>query len=70
MPDCSSDVLINLIRNDESNINKGTPIIVTSSWLNESLKKNYLNIGVNEVYVKPIIELDFKKILQTYGVIV
>ena len=70
LPDCSSDVLINLIRNDESNINKDTPIIVTSSWLNEPLRKNYLNIGVNEVCVKPIIELDFKKILQTYGVIV
>lgn len=70
LPDCSSDVLINLIRNDESNINKDTPIIVTSSWLNESLKKNYLNIGVNEVYIKPIIELDFKKILQAYGLIV
>lgn len=70
LPDCSSDVLVSLIRNDESNINKDTPIIVTSSWINQPLRKNYLNIGVNEVYVKPIVELDFKKILETYGVVV
>lgn len=67
LPDCSSDVLINLIRSDERNINKNTPIIVTSSWLSEPFIKNYLTIGVNEVCIKPIVATDFKKILRIYG---
>lgn len=70
LPDCSSDTLVNLIRNDERNVNKDTPIIVTSSWLSESFIKKYLAIGINEVYIKPIISMDFKKILRTYNVIV
>ncbi len=69
LPDCSIDVLINLIRSDEGNINQKVPIILTSSWLNESFKKNYQDLDVDEVYVKPIQEKDFKKILQNCGVI-
>ena len=69
LPDCSIDVLINLIRSDEGNVNQKIPIILTSSWLNESFKKNYLALDVDEVYVKPIQENDFKKILQNCGVI-
>lgn len=67
--DCSIDLLINLIRNDEKNVNQKVPIVLTSSWLHETCKKNYLAIGVNEIYIKPIQESDFKKILQNYGVL-
>jgi CheY-like chemotaxis protein len=70
LPDCSVEVLINLIRNDEGNINQKVPIILTSSWLNESFKKNYLALDVDEIYVKPIQENDFKKILQNCGVMI
>jgi CheY-like chemotaxis protein len=69
LPDCSTDVLINLIRSDKGNVNQTVPIILTSSWLNETFKKNYLALGVDEVYLKPIYEKNFKKILQNYGVI-
>lgn len=69
LPDCSIDLLINLIRSDERNVNQKVPIVLTSSWLHENCKKNYLAIGVNEVYIKPMKENDFKKILQNYGVI-
>jgi CheY-like chemotaxis protein len=69
LPDCSIDLLINLIRSDERNVNQKVPIVLTSSWLHETCKKNYLAIGVNEVYIKPMQEKDFKKILQNYGVI-
>lgn len=67
LPDCSIDVLVNLIRSDEGNVNRTIPIILTSSWLNEACKQHYLTLGVNEVYIKPIQEKDFKKILQNYG---
>lgn len=69
LPDCSADVLINLIRSDEGNVNQTVPIILTSSWLNESFKKSYLALDVDEVYIKPIQENDFRKILQNCGVI-
>ena len=69
LPDCSIDVLINLIRSDEGNVNQKVPIILTSSWLNEAFKKNYLALDVDDVYVKPMQEKDFKKILQNFGVI-
>lgn len=69
LPDCSIDLLINLIRSDERNVNQKVPIVLTSSWLHETCKKNYLAIGVNEVYIKPMQENDFKKILQNHGVI-
>lgn len=69
LPDCSIDVLINLIRSDEGNVNQKVPIILTSSWLNESFKRNYLSLDIDEVYVKPMHEKDFKKILQNCGVI-
>jgi len=69
LPDCSTDVLINLIRSDEGNINQTVPIILTSSWLTDASKRNYLALGVNEVYIKPIKEKDFKKILIDYSVI-
>lgn len=68
LSDCSIDVLVNLIRSDEGNVNQATPIILTSSWLNEASKQHYLTLGVDEVYIKPIQEKDFKKILQNYGV--
>ncbi|MEN9916201.1 MAG: hypothetical protein RLY40_133 [Pseudomonadota bacterium] len=69
LPDCSIDLLINLIRSDERNVNQKSPIILTSSWLNKSYKKNYLDLGVNEIYIKPLREKDFKKILQNYRLI-
>ncbi|KAF5271618.1 hypothetical protein FQR65_LT05239 [Abscondita terminalis] len=69
LPDCGIDLLINLIRSDERNVNQKVPIVLTSSWLHETCKKNYLAIGINEVYIKPMQENDFKKILQNYGVI-
>jgi len=69
LPDCSIDLLINLIRSDQGNVNQKTPIVLTSSWLNKSFKKNYLDLGVNVIYIKPIQKKDFKKILQNYGVI-
>lgn len=69
LPDCSTEVLINLIRSDEKNVNQMVPIVLTSSWIKDSLKKNYLALGAHEVYIKPIKEMDFKKILQNYGVI-
>ena len=69
LPDCSTKIFINLIRSDERNVNQRSPIVLTSSWLNDACKKNYLALGVNEVYLKPIQEKDFKKILQNYGVI-
>ncbi len=68
LSDCSIDVLVNLIRTDEGNVNQTIPIVLTSSWLNESFKQHYLALGVDEVYIKPIQEKDFKKILQNYGV--
>jgi CheY-like chemotaxis protein len=64
LPDCSIDVLVNLIRSDERNVNQTAPIVLTSSWLNESFKQHYLTLGVDEVYIKPMQEKDFKKILQ------
>lgn len=67
LSDCSIDVLVNLIRSDEGNVNQKTPIVLTSSWLNKAFKQHYLGLGVNEVYIKPIQEKDFKKILQNYG---
>lgn len=69
LPDCSIDVLVNIVRSDERNVNQKVPIILTSSWLNETCKKNYLALGVDEVYIKPMQENDFKRILQNYGVI-
>lgn len=69
LPDCSIDLLINLIRCDMGNVNQKTPIVLTSSWLNKSCKKIYLDLGVNEIYIKPIQKKDFKRILQNYGVI-
>ncbi len=69
LSDCSIDLLINLIRCDMGNVNQNTPIVLTSSWLNKSCKKKYLDLGVNEIYIKPIQEKDFKRILQNYGVI-
>lgn len=69
LPDCSIELLINLIRSDEGNVNQKAPIVLTSSWLNKSCKKNYLDLGVNEIYIKPIQEKDFKRMLQNYGVI-
>lgn len=69
LPDCSINLLINLIRTDERNVNQKVPIILTSSWLNEAFKKNYLALDITEVYVKPIQENDFRKILQNCGVI-
>lgn len=69
LPDCSINLLINLIRSDQGNVNQKTPIVLTSSWLNKSFKKNYLDLGVNAIYIKPIQKKDFKKILQNYGVI-
>lgn len=69
LPDCSIDLLINLIRCDMVNVNQKTPIVLTSSWLNKSCKKIYLDLGVNEIYIKPIQKKDFKRILQNYGVI-
>lgn len=69
LPDCSTNVLINLIRSDEGNINQTVPIILTSSWLTDASKRNYLALGVNAVYIKPIKEKDFKRILRDYGVI-
>jgi CheY-like chemotaxis protein len=68
LPDCSIDVLVNLIRSDEGNVNQTTPIVLTSSWLNEAFKQHYLALGVDEVYIKPMQEKDFKKILQNHGV--
>lgn len=69
LPDCSIEVLISLIRSNEGNVNQTVPIILTSSWLNEAFKKNYLALGADEVYIKPMREDDFKKILQNCGVI-
>ena len=69
LPDCSIDVFVNLIRSNEGNVNQKVPIILASSWLNESCKKNYLTLDVDEVYVKPMQEKDFKKILQNCGLI-
>ena len=69
LPDCSTDLLVNLIRSDAGNINQMVPIILTSSWLTDASKRNYLTLGVNEVYIKPIKEKDFKRILRDYGVI-
>lgn len=69
LSDCSTDVLINLIRSDEQNINQTVPIVLTSSWLTDVSKRNYLALGVNEVYIKPIKEKDFKRILEDYNVI-
>lgn len=67
LPDCSSNVLINLIRNDQQNINKDTPIIVTtSSWPSKSFIKKYLDLGANEIFIKPIIVTDFKRVLNKY----
>lgn len=69
LPDCSTELLIDLIRSDEGNVNQTAPIILTSSWLTDASKKNYLTLGVNEVYIKPIKEKDFKRILINYGII-
>ncbi len=69
LPDCSTELLIDLIRSDEGNINQTAPIILTSSWLTDASKRNYLTLGVNEVYIKPIKEKDFKRILINYGII-
>lgn len=69
LPDCSTEVLIHLIRSDEKNINQTAPIILTSSWLANVSKGHYLALGVNEVYIKPIKEKDFEEILKNYGVI-
>ncbi|MFZ0218845.1 MAG: response regulator [Candidatus Aquirickettsiella sp.] len=69
LPDCSTKMLINLIRSDERNVNQTVPIVLTSSWLSETFKKNYLVLGVDEIYIKPMKEKDFKKILQNCGVI-
>ena len=69
LPDCSIYLLINLIRSDVGNVNQKTPIVLTSSWLNKSYKKIYLDLGVNEIYIKQIQKTDFKRILQNYGVI-
>ena len=69
LPDCSTDIFIHLIRSDEGNCNHKAPIVLTSSWLNVAYKKHYLALGVNEVYIKPMNEKDFERILQKYKMI-
>lgn len=69
LPDCSIYLLINLIRSGMGNVNQKTPIVLTSSWLNKPCKKIYLDLGVNEIYIKPIQKKDFERILQNYGIV-
>ncbi|MES2997706.1 MAG: response regulator [Pseudomonadota bacterium] len=69
LPDFArGEMLVNLIRHDKRSVNKKTPIIVISSWLEAAFKKKCFSIGVSSIFIKPILAVDFENVLRRHGI--
>ncbi|WP_019217680.1 response regulator [Legionella tunisiensis] len=63
LPDRPGIELLPIIRN--STLNKNTPIVVISAHISEELKQICLQLGADDVCVKPITAVMLRQIIET-----
>lgn len=66
MPGLDGIQTTDLIRNDEKNINRTTPIIALTAHIDEIIKEECINVGMNDIMKKPLKRNNIQNLIDVW----